>query len=75
MFHVESWFYKKRLCKELINYLNANKKSNTQKGVPYPDGSYTEDTCIIELQDTINCKNQIFSFKQLNQWNEPYIFN
>jgi hypothetical protein len=40
-----------------------------------PDGSYTEDTCIIELQDTINCKNQIISFKQLNQWNEPYIFN
>ena len=35
MFHVESWFYKKRLCKELINYLNANKKSDTQKGVPY----------------------------------------
>ena len=40
-----------------------------------PDGSYTEDICIIELHDTINCKNQILALKQLNQWNEPYIFN
>ena len=40
-----------------------------------PDGSFTKDVCIIELQDTINCKDKIIAFKQLNKWNEPYIFS
>ena len=40
-----------------------------------PDGSFTKDVCIIELQDAINCKDKIIAFKQLNKWNEPYIIN
>lgn len=37
-----------------------------------PDGSYNKNTCIIEIQDIINFKEELILFKIKNQWNQPY---
>jgi len=36
-----------------------------------PDGSYTENKCIMELQDSKNYQEELKAFKELNDWNEP----
>ena len=37
-----------------------------------PDGTYNQETCIIEIDDTINFKEKLIEFKLLNNWNQPY---
>ncbi len=37
-----------------------------------PDGSYTENKCIMELPDLNNYQDELKAFKELNDWNEPW---
>ena len=37
-----------------------------------PDGTYNQETCIIEIDDIINFKEKLIEFKLLNNWNQPY---
>ena len=38
-----------------------------------PDGSYNQGSCITEIKDVVNFKEDIITLKNNNQWNEPYI--
>ena len=37
-----------------------------------PDGSYNQETCIVEITDLVNFNAEIKQLKTANQWNEPY---
>ena len=36
-----------------------------------PDGSYDEDTCVLELNDFYHEQDRLKEFKELNGWNQP----
>lgn len=37
-----------------------------------PDGSYNEETCILDPSDYYNYQDELKAFKELNHWNEPW---
>ena len=36
-----------------------------------PDGSYDEETCVMELNDFYHEQDRLKEFKELNGWNQP----
>ena len=36
-----------------------------------PDGSYDEETCVLELNDFYHEQDRLKEFKELNGWNQP----
>jgi hypothetical protein len=41
-------------------------------GIFNPDGSYNEDTCIMELEDLYAYQDELKAFKDQNGWNTPW---
>ena len=62
----------------MIYYAEASLPNNHIEGIGYilaiifnPDGSYDEETCVLELNDFYHEQDRLKEFKELNGWNQP----